>query len=131
MVLLFRFRTGRFDPAAEDPNPINPIPGQAVLRWLAGELRARGYEPSEVEPEDWGWLVYVPDAGWRHLVGASGEPAAGVETDWTLQIHRQRSLWEKLRGAHPLDARSSLVLAIEELLRGQPDFSGVEREAEA
>src|SRR6478672_5055402 len=34
MAHLFTFRTARFDVREEDPNPINPIPGQGVLRWL-------------------------------------------------------------------------------------------------
>lgn len=131
MVQLLRFRTSRFDPAAEPPNPINPIPGQALLAWLCGELEPQGYTASEPDVEDWGWFVYVAGAEARYLIGASGEAASGRDVDWTLQIHPRRSLWERLRGANRLAHDAPLVVAIEGLLRAQPDFAQIELESEA
>lgn len=130
MVQLLRFRTSRFDPAAEDPNPNNPIPGQGLLLWLCERLRSQGYSPSDPDTEDWGWYVYVVDEAHRHLIGASGEPASDGQVDWTLQIHRNRGLIEKLRGTNQLGPDAPLVGVIESLLRGQSDFTAVELESE-
>ena len=130
MVQLFRFRTGRFDPAAETPNPINPIPGEALLAWLCRDLRTRGYIVEGPAPEDWGWYAYVGEKASRHLVGASGEPVEdnrGGEVDWALQIHRLRRLRDFLPGRRR-EPDPGLIGVIETLIRTQSDFSAVESE---
>jgi len=38
MAHVVSFRTSKFDVRTETPNPINPIAGQGVLRWLRLEL---------------------------------------------------------------------------------------------
>ena len=75
MAHVISFHSTRFDVASEPPNPINPIFGESVLRWLREKLDALGYETNEPAPEDWGWYVDVKGAGASYFVGASGEAA--------------------------------------------------------
>ena len=131
------FTTSRFDPAAEPPNDINPIPGQALLSWLGKELAKRGYAVSEPAAEDWGWCAGVEVAGAGYLIGASGSLAAeasddsartGSEAgalDWIVQIHRQRSFTDRLFGRNKMPAGDAVSAAIEAVRRAQPDFHAV------
>lgn len=131
MVVLLRFRSARFDSADEPPNPINPIRGHAVLVFGGAALRAEGFRCGDPQPEDWGWyLDVVDDAGGRYLVGASGDPAGDGDTEWCLQLHARRSLWERIRGVHRLDLDTPLVAILERRLRDEPTVRGVEREIE-
>lgn len=130
MVELFRFTTDRFDPGDEEPNPINPIPGKALLAWLCAELRAQGHETKGPDPEDWGWFASIAIERARYMVGASGEPVSTGRVDWTLQIHRRVSLWERLRGANALKLDDPFIAVIESLLRSQSDLHHLERESE-
>jgi len=98
MAHVITFRSSRFDTAAETPNPINPIAGESVLSWLSEGL-ASAYEVTAPATEDWGWYVGVTGAGAAYLVGASAEPGEpGASVEWTVQIHRHRSLRDKLTG---------------------------------
>lgn len=122
MAHLVTFRTTRFDPAAEPSNPINPIPGHAVLTWLSGSLRAAGYECGEPDSEDWGWYLDVSGSDARYLVGASGERIPGNDgsVDWTIQLHRHRSFTDRLlrRNAHAPD--DPLTALVERVVRSDP-----------
>ena len=91
------FITDRFDIAREDPNPINPIAGQSVLRWLRAELVNAQCRASEPETEDWGWYIDVECGGAAYLVGASADAhEATPRVEWTIQVHRHRSLLDRL-----------------------------------
>lgn len=117
------FRTRRFDVAAEQPNPINPIAGQGVLRWLTPGLTEAGYRVGEPATEDWGWYVDAERTDGSYLVGASGEPGGpGDAIEWVVQVHRSRSLGDKLRGRHRLEADDELCVTIERLLSSEPDI---------
>src|ERR1041384_790635 len=48
------FQSTTFDIASEPPNPINPIVGESILRWLRERLRQSPYETTDPAPEDWG-----------------------------------------------------------------------------
>ena len=114
MAHLVTFRTTRFDPASEPANPINPIAGHAVLLWLSEPLRNAGFVCGEPAAEDWGWYLDVTGQGATYLLGASGEgePGGKDPIDWTIQVHRHRSLSDKLfgRNAHAADdALTALV----------------------
>jgi hypothetical protein len=122
------FRSARFDPAQERPNPINPIPGESVLRWLRDKLRESRYETTEPEPEDWGWYLDVHGDGASYMVGASGDAGddATAPVDWTLQIHKHRSMREKITGANKLAADDPLSTLIERLVRQDAAADAVE-----
>jgi len=98
MVHLISFVTDRFDPAKESPNDINPIPAEALLLWLRERLQALGYNTTRPETEDWGWYVYSERGASSYLVGASGDPESGSDIHWMIQIHKERSLRDKMFG---------------------------------
>lgn len=132
MAHVITFHSTRFDVASEPPNPINPIFGESVLRWLREKLDALGYETNEPAPEDWGWYVDAKGQGAAYFVGASGEAAddGTGRMDWTIQIDKHRSLKEKITGANMLAADDRLSAEIERLVREDGGAAGVEVDRE-
>jgi hypothetical protein len=126
MAHLVSFRTAKFDVRAEDPNPINPIPGQSVLRWLRAELAKADYTVTEPSTEDWGWYVDVDAEGAHYLVGASGDAESSMrDMEWIVQIHKHRSLKEKIFGQNKMAVDDPLVALIERIVRADPQISEV------
>ena len=117
MTHLVTFTSSRFDVAGETPNPINPIAGEGILNWLREKLRSVGYEVTAPEPEDWGWYVYVKDRGNSYLVGASSDLNQPAPREWTIQIHRERSLTDKLFSRNELTDNDALSARIEAFIR--------------
>jgi hypothetical protein len=132
MAHVISFQTARFDVSTETPNPINPIFGQSVLRWLRERLSGSGYETTEPAPEDWGWYMDAIGRGSSYLVGASGDAAEDGtgRVDWTIQIEKHRSLKEKITGANTLTADDPLSAVIERLVRENGDAAEVEVDRE-
>ena len=128
MAHVISFHSTRFDVGSEIPNPINPIVGESVLRWLRGKLDASGYETNEPAPEDWGWYIDAKGTGASYVVGASGDTAddGTGRVDWTIQIDKHRSLKEKLTGANTLAADDRLSALIERFVREEGGAAGVE-----
>ena len=126
MAHLVSFRTAKFDVTAEDPNPINPIPGQSVLRWLRVELARNHYTVTEPSTEDWGWYIDAEGEGGHYMVGASAD-AEDIASDieWVLQIHKHRSFKEKVLGQHKMTDDDPLVALIERIVRADPQISEV------
>jgi hypothetical protein len=132
MAHVISFITSRFDIAAEKPNPINPIAGQSVLLWLKAELLRADYQVTEPDTEDWGWYMDVQDADAVYLVGASADaegPLAPLE--WTVQVHKHRSMTDRLLGRNKMAADDRLSALIERLIRadGAMQQISVPREA--
>jgi len=126
MAHLITFTTARFDPANEPANPINPIAGQRVLAWLQDGLMNAGYRTTEPDTEDWGWYIDVADALGSYLVGASGDgESETAEIEWVIQIHRHRSLMDRLLGRNRLVADDPLLTCIEGIVRAEPSVSNV------
>lgn len=132
MTHVISFITSRFDVAAEKPNPINPIAGQSVLLWLKVELLRAGCQVTEPDTEDWGWYMDVRHADVAYLVGASADAeASSAPVEWTVQVHRHRSMADKLRGRNKMAADDPLSALIERLVRedGTAQQVSVTREA--
>jgi len=132
MAHVITFSTGMFDISKEEPNPINPIAGQAVLKWIRGKLEGSGYTATEPATEDWGWYVDVHGHGCSYLVGASSEPERPPpDMDWTVQIHKSRSLKERLMGRNKMSTDDPLSALIEKVLSDEPAIReiGVEKDA--
>ena len=126
MAHLFTLRTARFDVAAEDPNPINPIPGQGVLLWLRPQLTAANCKVTSPSPEDWGWYMDVELGGSHYLVGASADlDDSAPEIEWMVQVEKHRSLREKAFGQNKMAVDDPLVALIEQIIRADPQFAGV------
>jgi hypothetical protein len=119
MAHLISFTTGRFDVLGEKPNPINPIAGQSVLRWFREELLKAQYRVTEPDTEDWGWYIDVEGADASYLVGASADAADPTPTvEWTVQVHKNRSIRDKVLGRNKMAADDPLFALIERLVRG-------------
>jgi hypothetical protein len=126
MAHVISFSTTRFDLSKETPNPINPIGGQSVLMWLGEELAKAGYHSTEPEAEDWGWYMDVEGGGVSYLVGASGDPESpGPMVEWVVQVHRSRSIKEKVLGKGRIAADDPLVAAIERIVRADSTLEQV------
>jgi hypothetical protein len=132
MAHLISFSSSKFDYTRETPNDINPIYGESVLKWLSEKLAGTGYEATDPATEDWGWYVYVEGHGAKYMVGASGDPdRPAPDMDWIIQIHKNRTLKEKLTGANKLTTSDGFVAMLEKMVRGEPDFRDVSVEADA
>lgn len=124
---LISFKTSRFDPAKEPPNPINPIAGQSVLAWLREDVLSGAGEPG---CEDWGWYMDVHCEGATYLVGSvcllPEEDPAGPDFDWMLQIHKHRSFADQLLGRNIVGEGDPLVAKIVAALESDSSFSEIE-----
>ena len=126
MAHVFTFTSQQFRPADERPNPINPIAGEGVLKWIVTELRALGYECDVPEAEDWGWYTAVTNGERTYLLGAGGEWAVpGPATEWAVQLELNRSLWNKMSGGNRMLADDVVSAAVERVLAGNPEIVGL------
>ncbi|MBI5622177.1 MAG: hypothetical protein HY924_00215 [Elusimicrobia bacterium] len=127
MAHIISFSTEKFDVSKETPNPINPIPGQSVLKWIRQNLRSGHYKATEPDTEDWGWYMDVAGGEASYLVGASGEPdKSKAAVEWVIQIHKHRSIIEKLLGRNKMDSNDPLSTMIERLVRSEKAIKNVE-----
>jgi hypothetical protein len=118
MAHLISFRTDRFDVSKETPTPINPIAGQSVLNWLREELAKAAYQSTEPDAEDWGWYIEVEGQSGSYVVGASADAEGSTsDVDWIVQVHKSRSLKEKLLGRNRMAADDPLFTRIESIVR--------------
>lgn len=125
--MVVTFRTARFDLLTETPNPINPLAGQSVLLWLREEIVKSGYFVTEPETEDWGWYIDVRGAGTSYMVGASADATDPTPPiDWSIQVHKHRSLKEKMLGRNKLGADDPLCNLIDRLVRADASLDDVE-----
>jgi hypothetical protein len=123
MAHLFTFNSGQFREQDERTNPINPIGGEGVLKWLSTQLAGQGFEVGEPDAEDWGWYTHVSVGPRTYLLGASGEWENEAErADWTIQLDLRRSFWERLKTSTAMRSEDPLSTSVESLLRANSDF---------
>ena len=131
MAHVISFRTSKFDVSAETPNPVNPIAGQSVLKWLRAELAKAQYTATEPDTEDWGWYMDVTGSDGSYLVGASAEAdSSTTDIEWVVQVHRHRSMSDKLFGRNKMASDDPLAALIERIVRGDSQISDVSIERE-
>ena len=123
MAHLLTFQSPMFDPAKEPPNPINPIPGHAVLQWLKTVLENQGVSVTAIDAEDWGWYFEAKLED-KYLVGASGAGTSPA-MEWTIQVEKLRSLREKVFGKNKMTGADPLFRMIENGIRAEPAFQDV------
>ncbi len=122
---VIRFTTSKFDVTTERPNPINPIAGESLLRWLRERASAQ-FAVSEAEAEDWGWYASVTHNGRAYMLGASAsDEEANGEREWVLQIVKQRSFTERLLGRARLEMDDECAVFFERLIRQESEFKRV------
>ena len=132
MAHLVSFRTSKFDVRSEEPNPTNPFAGQGVLNWLRLELARANYAATEPGTEDWGWYVDVQGNGASYLVGASADAGSATpDIEWIVQVHKHRSLKEKILGQNKMAVDDPLVLLIERIVRSDPQMFDVSIDRDA
>ena len=125
-------RTGKLDVSGETPNPINPIAGQSVLKWLRAELAKAPYTATEPDTEDWGWYIDVTGNDGSYLVGASADADGSTpNVEWVIQVHKHRSFTDKVFGRNKMAADDSLAALIERIVRADPQISEVSVDREA
>ena len=126
MAHLVSFRTAKFDVRTEEPNPINPIFGQSVLNWLRPMLAHARCSATQPATEDWGWYMDVQCEGASYLVGASADAENSTPLhEWIVQVHKHRSLKDKLFGRNKMAVDDPLVALIERFVRADPQFLDV------
>jgi hypothetical protein len=127
MAHVFTFQSQQFRQQDERPNPINPIAGEGLLKWLTSQLEQRGFACDPPDAEDWGWYTSVTHAERVYLLGASGEwSEPGSATEWTVQLELNRSLWDRVRGRNTMQVGDSVSAAIEQSLVANPEVAGLE-----
>ncbi len=129
MAYLISLRTAKLDPSKEPPNTINPIAGQSILVWLRDHVLASAHQSTEPDMEDWGWYIDVEVEDTWYMVGGIGyenEDDDSDEHEWLIQVHKHRSLMDKLRGRNKLEADDPLLVTIVGALRADPGFTEVE-----
>lgn len=130
MTVIVPFNTRMFDVSRERPNPINPIAGESLLRWL-GEKLPSGQGLSEPNVEDWGWYSSIEWDGSHYMLGSSASEAEDGVREWVLQVLRNRSLKERLLGRGRVTPDAPLVIRIVGLLSGEPQFMDLQVERAA
>jgi|SRR5690348_11704008 hypothetical protein len=121
---LLRFCTSVLDVSRERPNPINPIHGESLLRWIA--QRWRDNSPvSDPAPEDWGWYAYVSWGGRSYMLGASCSDDQGSEREWVLHVVKSRTMGERLWGRNRMTPDDGCLRELVRLLEAEPAFHGV------
>lgn len=120
---LITFSTGKFNPSKESPNDINRIAGEAVLKWIQHHLAGTGFTATEPTTEDWGWCMDVQGSRSSYLVGANGQrDRSPPDVAWTIQVHRNRSVMDRLTGKNKLGGDDPLFVLLERIMRADPDF---------
>ena len=87
---------------------------------------------TEPDTEDWGWYIDVTGNDGSYLVGASADADGSTpDVEWVIQVHRHRSLTDKLFGRNKMAVDDPLVTLIERIVRADPQISEVSVDREA
>lgn len=130
MAIIFTFSCSQFHPCDEPENSINPIAGYAVLDWLAECVESYGFQsrrpPAE---EDWGWYLYINNGSNTYMIGSCDQSEfMDGRADWLIQVHKHRSLKDKLFGRNKLAKDDPLALSIGHILKNEQSISEIKME---
>ena len=128
MHIAISFKTSKFDVSKERENPINPIFGESLLKWLKSEVES-DFDISEPDAEDWGWYSYIDWKGRQYMLGASTYFDEGddpkSELEWILQIDKSRTFIEKLFGKEKISNSDECVLYFKSKLESEPQIGSI------
>lgn len=97
MHIVFSFKTSMFNVTTENKNPINPIYGESLLKWLRQEVGSE-FAISEPEAEDWGWCCYIFWGNRQYMLGALTYYEEGddptIEQEWIFKSSSTVRLWK-------------------------------------
>lgn len=111
------FSSNFFSPIAGEEEQTNPgIYGKALAQWVFENLPKHGVKTGKVLPEDWGWVVTVPDNDFFLWIGCSNVDE--TEGRWRCIVEAEFGWFKKLfRLADPQKARSRAAEGLDRLLR--------------
>lgn len=118
MPMLIEFLNPTIDSSAERENPYNPIKGLVLGEWIVARLAEQGIKASSVEPEDWGWFTDLSFEGRTYLVGFIEYEDDG---SFLIQIHKQRSFFEKLTGKEKQGEDDPVARQIQSVVEASPE----------
>lgn len=125
MHFAIHLKTAKFDVLSEDENPINPIYGQSLLKWLKRNLNER-IKFSEIEAEDWGWYCHVEFNNMKYMLGSSTFFEEGdnpkSELDWVFQVEKIRTIKEKLLLKNKMTINDECLLFFKSYLKSEKDI---------
>ncbi|TMS80262.1 MULTISPECIES: hypothetical protein [unclassified Pseudoalteromonas] len=128
MHIAISFKTSKFNVSNENKNPINPIYGESLLKWLKLELNS-SHEITEPDAEDWGWYSNIIWNDREYILGASTFYKDGddpnSELEWIFQIDKQRSFIEKLLGKEKISRSDECVLFFKSKLEAESDINSL------
>ncbi len=128
MHYIISFKSDKFDITQEDENPINPIFGQSLLKWLKTHL-SDDFEISEPDAEDWGWYSILKWENRDYLIGSSvcfeegDNPNSKLE--WVFQVDKHRSLKEKLFGREKMTREDECLMFFKKLFESESSFESI------
>ena len=125
---LITFYTKKFDVVNESKNPINPIYGQSLLKWLKEKLDGE-FEISEPEPEDWGWYTVIIWKDIKYMVGSFAEKESDNLYYWQLMIEKLGGKKEKISNKTEITTNGELVNFLMTILESEPDLENVKLNA--
>lgn len=129
MSLVIHFKTSKFDVSKERENSINPFYGHSLLDWLKSELKD-SVQISDPDEEDWGWYSELEYDGRNYMIGACADFERGddptAEIEWVFQLHKDRTLIEKILGKNKLDEADGCFALFKEFLECQPEIKELE-----
>ncbi|MBE3818624.1 hypothetical protein HJ176_07690 [Vibrio parahaemolyticus] len=128
MHIVFSFKTSMFNVTTENKNPINPIYGESLLKWLRQEVGSE-FAISEPEVEDWGWCCYIFWGNRQYMLGASTYYEEGddptIEQEWIFQIAKHRTLMEKLLRKEKISSQDECVLFFKSKFEAEPRINSI------
>lgn len=124
------FFTPRFGAYSSHSCLAGPHGGEALLEWLRRKLSAWDYEATSPTSQEWGWQMEIDSDSATYVVGISVDiPASALPPSWVMQIHKRRSIEDKLAGRNRMQQDDPLSMLIEEVLRGEEWIAGIEVDA--
>lgn len=129
------FKTARFNLSEVKLHFINPCCfGEDAAAWMKQKLMERSVTVQAGDPgqEDWGWYIRAEYSNGKYLLGFGGnlDEAAQIPNtgEWRIIVNKRRSIKDCLTGKAKIQYDDPMLLLVEEILRGEPDFTGVNRD---
>lgn len=125
MEYLIRFNTNKFNLEEEKENSINPIHGYSVGEWLKPILEGNNINVTKIDDEDWGWYCYATVDSQKYLIGFIALPGDNEKAQIMIQIHKERSFFERLFGKNKLSSNEALIKIISSIISSTVDFENI------
>lgn len=128
MIYVISFYSDTFGLKNEKVNTINPIKGISVGEWLNPILASKGVSLTDIDEEDWGWYSYATLANQKYLIGYIAIPENSKENtaEIIIQVHKERTIFEKLFGKNKLTSNDPLIKEVSSIIKNTKEFKGIE-----